>query len=83
MTNTDPLQFTRLDGRTTSLIVDLSGGVPAILYWGPRLSGDTGGATLALLGAREEAQGSPAIEAPVALTPLAGQGFPGLGRSGR
>ncbi len=77
MTNTDPLQFTWLDGRTTSLIVDLSGGVPAILYWGPRLSRDTSGATLALLGVREEAQGSPAIEAPVALTPLAGQGFPG------
>lgn len=55
----------------------MHGGVPAIAYWGPRLADDVDAATLALLGAREEAPGSPATEAPVALTPLAGQGFPG------
>lgn len=67
----------RLDGRTTSLIVAVEGGVPTIAYWGPRLADDADPAALALLGAREEAPGSPAIVAPVALTPLAGQGFPG------
>ncbi len=67
----------RLDGRSTSLIVTTAGGVPAILYWGPRLSEGTDATMLALLGAREEAPGSPAVEAPIALTPLASQGFPG------
>lgn len=77
MATPDPTQSARLDGKATSLIVDVSHGVPAILYWGPRLSGDRDAVMLALLGAREEAPGSPAVEAPVALTPLAGQGFPG------
>ena len=67
----------RLDGLAMSLIVAMTGGVPAIVYWGPRLADDADTTTLALLGAREEAPGAPAIEAPVALTPLAGQGFPG------
>lgn len=73
----DHLKPARLDGRTTTLILLIERGVPAILYWGPRLSEDTAAASLSLLAAREEAPGSPAIEAPVALTPLAGQGFPG------
>ncbi|TPG22599.1 alpha-galactosidase [Sphingomonas koreensis] len=67
----------RLDGLTASLIIDLAHGVPTIVYWGPKLAEEADLATLAMLGAREEAPGSPAIEAPVALTPLAAQGFPG------
>ncbi len=69
--------YPRLDGRACTLVLSVTGEVASVLYWGPKLSAATTGEDLALMGARDEAPCSPAIEAPVALTPLAGQGFPG------
>ena len=69
--------FVRLDGRGVTLVVDVRGPAPFVLHWGARLPDDTDVATLSLLSARDEAPSSPAFAAPVALTPLAGQGFPG------
>ncbi|MFX8000728.1 hypothetical protein ABTK84_19745, partial [Acinetobacter baumannii] len=43
----------------------------------PRLPDDLALEQLAALAARAEANASPAVEAPLALTPQAGQGFPG------
>ncbi len=66
----------RLDGDAVTLIVATTAGVPVVLYWGPRLPGlDPAG--LALLGARAEANASPRVEPPLALTPQAGHGWPG------
>jgi alpha-galactosidase len=69
--------FVRLDGRTTSLIVDCRGDAPSVLHWGPRLAADLDPMTLVLLATREAAPCSPAVPPPLALTPLLGQGFPG------
>ncbi|HYC05024.1 MAG TPA: alpha-galactosidase [Azospirillaceae bacterium] len=69
--------FARLDGPATTLILDCRGPAPAVLHWGARLAEDTDPESLAGLLEREEAPGSPAVEAQLALTPLAGQGFPG------
>ncbi len=69
--------FIRLDGRASTLVLSLSEQAATVVYWGPSLSAATTNESLALLGARQEAPCSPAIEAPVSLTPLAGQGFPG------
>ena len=69
--------FVRLDGRTTSLIVDCRGEAPSVLHWGPRLAADLDPITLVLLATREAAPCSPAVPPPLALTPLLGQGFPG------
>ena len=69
--------FVRLDGRTTSLIVDCRGEAPSILHWGPRLAANLDPMTLVLLATREAAPCSPAVPPPLALTPLLGQGFPG------
>ena len=69
--------FVRLDGPASTLILDCRGPAPNVLHWGARLSGDTDPEALAGLLEREEAPGSPAVEAQLALTPLAGQGFPG------
>ncbi len=69
--------FLRLDGDAVTLVLSLAGRVPAVVYWGPRLDASTEPADVARLAARAEANGSPATEAPLALTPLAGQGWPG------
>lgn len=69
--------FVRLDGKATTLIVDCRDGAPAILHWGPKLAADQDPLALALMAAREEAPCSPAVAAPLSLTPLLGQGFPG------
>jgi alpha-galactosidase len=69
--------FVRLDGKTTSLVVDCRGDAPAVLHWGVKLSADLDPLALVLMAAREAAPCSPAIAAPLALTPLLGQGFPG------
>ncbi|MBU6394053.1 MAG: alpha-galactosidase [Sphingomonadales bacterium] len=67
----------RLDGANVSLVVEIIAEVPAVRYWGPRLLDDLDPAELSALAARAEANASPAYEAPLALTPQAGQGFPG------
>lgn len=72
-----PVPFVRLDGRTTSLIVDCRGEAPSVLHWGPRLAVDLDPMTLVLLATREAAPCSPAVPPALALTPLLGQGFPG------
>ncbi len=69
--------YVRLDGNAVTLVVATAGGIPAVLYWGPRLSDDTDPASLALLAARAEAPASPFPEVPLGLTPQAGQGWPG------
>jgi alpha-galactosidase len=69
--------FARLDGERTTLIVATAGGVPAVTYWGPRLADDIDPATLVALVARAEAPASPFPDIPLALTPQAGQGWPG------
>lgn len=67
----------RLDGANVTLVVEIIGAVPTFRYWGPRLPDDLELGELSALAARAEANASPAIEAPLALTPQAGQGFPG------
>jgi alpha-galactosidase len=67
----------RLDGANVTLVVEVIAGTPAVRYWGPRLPDDLALKELSALAARAEANASPAIEAPLALTPQAGQGFPG------
>lgn len=67
----------RLDGANVTLVVVVIAGTPAVRYWGPRLPDDLALDELSALAARAEANASPAVEAPRALTPLAGQGFPG------
>ena len=69
--------FVRLDGPAVSLVLAFDQGVPAVLWWGPRLVAATDAAQLAALGARAEANASPAVEPALALTPQAGQGGPG------
>ncbi len=71
-----PASF-RLDGPQVTLVVAVTQGVPVASYWGPRLPDDLDPGELTALAARAEANASPAIEAPLALTPQAGQGFPG------
>ena len=67
----------RLDGANVTLVVEVIAGTPAVRYWGPRLPDDLALEELSALAARAEANASPAIEAPLAVTPQAGQGFPG------
>lgn len=69
--------FIRLDGPACSLVIDCRGPAPAALHWGPKLATAVTGEMLALAAAREEAPCSPLEAPPLALTPLAGQGFPG------
>ena len=69
--------FVRLDGDAVTLVVATAGGFPAVAYWGPRLTSDTNLASLARLAARAEAPASPFPAVPLALTPQAGQGWPG------
>lgn len=69
--------FARLDGDRITLIVATAGGVPSVLYWGPRLGPDIDPEALVALAARAEAPASPYPDIPLALTPQAGQGWPG------
>lgn len=69
--------FVRLDGPAVSLVLAFDQGVPAVLWWGPRLPDACDPAELALLAARAEAPASPAVVPVLALTPQAGQGGPG------
>lgn len=69
--------FIRLDSATVSLVLDCRAAAPAVLYWGPALDAASDGPMLDMLSTREDAPCSPLVAAPLALTPLAGQGFPG------
>ncbi|PTT71421.1 alpha-galactosidase, partial [Pseudomonas sp. HMWF010] len=64
-------------GKTTTLIVDCRGDAPAVLHWGARLPAGLDPMSLVLMASRAAAPCSPAVAAPLALTPLLGQGFPG------
>ena len=66
----------RLDGAAVTLVLASAGG-PAVLYWGPRLPAGVDPAGLALLGHRGAAPASPAVPPLLALTPQAGDGWPG------
>ena len=69
--------FVRLDGQSTSLILDCRGDAPSVLHWGVKLPESVDPLSLVLMAAREAAPCSPAVAAPLALSPLLGQGFPG------
>ncbi len=69
--------YIRLNGKKTSLVIDCSQGLPAILYFGKRLSDQTDNASLALTSLRQETVGGEKREAPVSLHPETGRGFPG------
>lgn len=69
--------FYTLNSQSSSLVIDCRHNAPAILYWGVRLSANTSPAMLALLTTRQEAPASAETEAPVALSPEFGAGFPG------
>ncbi len=69
--------FYTLNSRTSSLVIDCRSNAPAILYWGVRLSKNTSPEMLALLTTRQEAQACVEHEAPIALSPEFGAGFPG------
>lgn len=77
MSPVSPPDFIRLDGGAVSLILDCRGAAPLALYWGPALGSGADGTMLDVLAAREDAPCSPLVAAPLALTPLAGQAFPG------
>lgn len=77
MSASAPAAFVRLDGRTTSLIVDCRGDAPAVLHWGPKLAAGLDPMDLVVLATHEAAPCSPTAPAPLALTPLLGHGFPG------
>ncbi|MFK8031573.1 MAG: alpha-galactosidase [Gammaproteobacteria bacterium] len=81
MKNTATHSFYTLHSNDCSLVLDCSGDLPAICYWGPRLSDATGPEELAVLAAREEAPAREHVEAPIALTPMSASGYlghPGL-----
>lgn len=67
----------RIDSANVTLVVEVIADAPAVRYWGPRLPDDLALGELSALADRAEANASPAVEAPLALTPQAGQGFPG------
>jgi len=69
--------FVRLDGDAVTLLAATAGGIPSVIYWGSRLPDDTDPASLSRLAARAEAPASPYPNVPLALTPQAGQGWPG------
>ncbi|MFX8942018.1 hypothetical protein ABTN11_20190, partial [Acinetobacter baumannii] len=62
----------RLDSANVTLVIEVVAGSPAGRHWGPRLPDDLALEQLAALAARAEANASPAVEAPLALTPQAG-----------
>ncbi len=66
-----------LQGSESSLIIDCSDGRAAIAYWGPQLDAPRTEQDIRLLATRQEAQARVAREAPISLTPQAGDGFPG------
>lgn len=77
MTDSRLPDHARLDGRGVTLVLGLEQGVPAILYWGPRLADAVTGDTLRLLAERGPAPSSADMMPVVALTPMPGAGFPG------
>ncbi|RME64032.1 MAG: alpha-galactosidase, partial [Alphaproteobacteria bacterium] len=69
--------FHLLHGHSTSAVIDMRSGMPALLYFGRRLSRATTPDMLATLAARAETPGAPAQLAPITLSPLLGEGWPG------
>lgn len=69
--------YASLHNATTSIIVDCRNGAPALLYYGSKLENDDSARMLSLLGTRQEAKCSPALEPILTLTPSHGEGFTG------
>ncbi len=67
----------RLDGNTTSLVIDCTKRVPILVYWGAKLESPGASDEIVTLAARQEAQASPHDEAPVSLSTELGAGYPG------
>ena len=66
-----------LRGHSTDVLVDLSHGVPAIVYWGAPLSGSVDDSAIAAALDRPLVLASPECVAPVSIVPEHGSGFPG------
>ncbi|CAN5217502.1 alpha-galactosidase [soil metagenome] len=69
--------FIRLDGRTTSFVIDCRGPGPAFVYSGSQLAADCDLDLLTRLQEKPEAPASPARPPAITLTPLLGAGFSG------
>lgn len=63
-------------GERTSVVVDLSTGVPTIRHWGARIE-DADVEDLLAAVARPVANGTLGVEAPISIVPEHGSGFPG------
>jgi alpha-galactosidase len=66
-----------LRGRASDLVVDVSTGVPTIVYWGAPLDHGTDFSRLAAALDRPLTHGSPDVVAPISIVPEHGSGFPG------
>ncbi|WP_076540585.1 alpha-galactosidase [Shewanella sp. UCD-KL21] len=66
-----------LHSLNSSLIIDCQSNTPAIAYFGKKLSNTTTSGMIDQLSTRQEAKCSVVTEAPIALSPLMGQGFTG------
>jgi len=69
--------FHKLDGKSLSAVLDLSGPAPALIYFGPKLEMDITAKALDALRARHETPGAPAQDAPVSTSSTIGEGFMG------
>lgn len=69
--------FVQLDSRNVSLIIDCQLRTPAILYFGNKLTSATSAQMIKKLSTRQEVNCALAVEAPISLSPLLGEGFTG------
>ena len=65
-----------LESKNTTLIADVGGRSPSLIYWGERLRHTTPG-MIAALAVRQTAKGSASVEVPLTLCPTFGSGFSG------
>ena len=71
------LQFAKLEGEQSCLVLTVDKGVPQIRYWGKMLPAATCLEQIALMSHRDEAPASPKVEVPISLCPTLGAGFHG------
>lgn len=70
-------KFVTLNGRNSSLVIDLNNQAPQIIYWREKLCAQSNPEMMALLRLRQEAPASPMQEVSRSLTPTCGQGYTG------
>lgn len=74
---TNQPKFIQLNSCHVSIIIDCTQRTPAILYFGNVLSSETSAEMIQQLATRQEVNCALAIEAPISLSPLLGEGFTG------